>query len=233
MKRCCPALCLFVFLSVATSASAHYPWFVIVSKGGKQGTLRLYFEEGPRPGPGEFLDPFFKGKCWLRTPSGESQIIRLNDEKQGKQRWASANVDTPKPRAVECFAKWGVYKGKLLFYYAKLIDVETTNDLVKIGQAQNLAFDLVPRMKDNMVEVAVLWKGKPKAGVPVTVAGPGFRRTRLTANDQGIVRFEPAGKGLYTVMSMFIEPDPAGEDDGKKYQGLRQTATLTINLPVK
>ena len=52
MKRSITAAC-FLGLFLAPLAHAHYPWFVILPKGGKAGTLRLYFEGGPSPGDGQ------------------------------------------------------------------------------------------------------------------------------------------------------------------------------------
>ncbi|MGE3809072.1 MAG: hypothetical protein AB7K24_30785 [Gemmataceae bacterium] len=216
-------------LLVAGTARAHYPWFVPTKDPTK---IDLYFEEGPRPGDGEYLPSFLKGKFWLRTPGQEPTPIKFEEVNKGGQRFLTFTTEAKPPRALEGYCKYGVYKGNLLFYYFKHLDAQAAKNLKPLARAEQLDYDLVPSWADGSLEVQLLWKGKPKGNQAVAVIGPKFRE-QIRSDDSGIVRFKPPASGLYTLRTSFVDAEPAGKDDGNDYKGLRQTATLTINLPVE
>jgi hypothetical protein len=214
-------------------AFAHYPWFLKGQPADKPGTVTMIFEEGPAPGNGEYLDPFIKSATyWLRTTekNAPTPLEFKPHDKDGK-RWLTFSPDAVPAHGIEGYCKWGVYQGKLLHYYVRYLNVTSPEHLAALARAEKLQFDLVPRIEQNEIVVQVLWEGKPAAEKPVYITGPQFRRT-ATADAQGLIRFQPEKAGLYTLRSQFVQPEPEGTDDGTAYKGMRQTVTLTLNLPV-
>ena len=119
------SLALFAVLVAASSAHAHYPWIKIDPAGGKQGTVQFFFEHGPKPGDGAYLDPFVeRGQFWLASTGDEAKQIELQDTKEGKLRWLQAELAAPAPRGIDLYTKWGVYRygqtDTLLHYYARI-----------------------------------------------------------------------------------------------------------------
>ena len=171
---------LTVFVS---TASAHYLWVALVAKAGEHGTTNIYFEGGPGPGSGEYLDPFIKhGKTWIRTANHpKGKLLEMGVGKKPKSRWLTSALPAGAPRSIDSYGKWGVYRyGKtdvLLHYHARLLDVATVKDLHKLARAEQLGVDIVPHQGEFSMELKVLWRGKPAVGRTGFICGPkGFKK---------------------------------------------------------
>ena len=232
----CAALVGSLLFAMET-ASAHYLWLTLDGKAGENGTVNLYFEEGPRPGDGGYLDPFVRsGKTWIRAPVRDKPaLLKLSEVKKPGQRWMSGELPAAGPRSIDSYGKFGVYRyggtDVLLHYYARYLDVTSADQLRSLGRARQLALDIVAQWVDRELKAQVLWKGKPAAGRSVTVRGPGVKQN-LRTDDKGMIRFKPEERGQYTLRTNVEEPDRKGTDDGKKYDLTRHHATLTIKLPI-
>lgn len=221
------AACVVLFLGAA-DVLAHYPWYALDPKDGKHGRVHFYFEEGPRPGDGQYLDPFLKKAAFaIRTGKGDPMPVKMVETKDKGNRWLTLPLEVGRPRGIECTVEWGVYKGQLLFYYAKFLDVAAADQLESLTRTGHLPFDLVPRADGKEVEVLALWQGKPKSGLKVLVGGPGFFASPTT-DAAGKIRFEPGKAGAYRLRTQFVEAEPAGKVDGMAYKGIRRTVTLTL-----
>ena len=59
---------LMVFTVSMPSTFAHYLWVIVDGKAAENAAANIYFEEGPAPGDGHYLDPILKSnKTWVRT----------------------------------------------------------------------------------------------------------------------------------------------------------------------
>lgn len=232
----CAALVGSLFFSLET-ASAHYLWLAIDENDGEHGTVNLYFEEGPRPGDGGYLDPFVRGgKTWIRTPDRDKPTpLELGEVKKPGKRWMAGALPVAGPRSIESYGKFGVYSygdtEVLLHYYARYLDVTSAEQLRSLRRARQLALDIVARWVDGELKARVLWKGEPAAGRSVIVRGPGVNE-KLRSDEKGTIEFKPTTRGRYTLRTSVDEPDRKGTDDGKKYDLTRHHSTLTIQLPI-
>jgi len=220
-----------------STASAHYLWVTVDRKAGGNGVANIYFEGGPSPGNGKYLDPFVNhGKTWVRTVKNRKPVPAKTAEttKPGK-RWLTAKLPAAAPRSIDSYGKWGVYRyGKtnvLLHYYARHIDARNNADLEALSRAPQMALDIATRKTDGKIELTVLWKGQPVSGRPVAIRGPKRFRKNPKTNKNGVVTFRPVGKGRYTFRTSVEERDKSGTDNGKTYQLVRHNATMIINLP--
>ncbi|MDA0283761.1 MAG: hypothetical protein O3B86_10440 [Planctomycetota bacterium] len=232
------ATSLFLLFGVlSSSAWSHYLWVGLDPKSGEHGTTNVYYEGGPGPGDGQYLDPFIqRGKTWLRTLGADGPAeLKMNETKSPGKRWLSVALTAGGPRSIESYGKWGVYRygttDVLLHYYAKHFDVSSVDELTKLGRAEQLNLDVVPELADDGAGFRVLWKGKPAAGRPVAVRGPSGFNANLKTDEEGRVRFETKSKGLYTVRTS-VEEKETGTDDGKEFQLIRHHGTVVLNLPV-
>lgn len=229
---------LIISLS-ASSASAHYLWVVVDGKAGKQGTANIYFEGGPAPGDGGYLDPFVeRGETVIRTVAAPKPAkLKTTVATSPGKRWLSAKLATSAPRSVDSYGKWGVYRyGKtdvLLHYYARYLEVTDHDDLHELARAEKMALDIVPHDETGgSMELTVLWHGKPATGRMVYLRGPkGFRQNMKTDQD-GRIEFKIGDKGRYTIRTSVEEVDKSGTFEGKDYQVVRHHATLTFVLPL-
>lgn len=226
-----------LFGVLSSSAWSHYLWVTLDPKDGEHGTTNVYYEGGPGPGNGQYLDPFIRrGKTWIRTLDADRPAeLKMEETKLPGKRWLSAGLPAGGPRSVESYGKWGVYRyGKtdvLLHYYAKHFDVSSFDELTKLGRAEQLNLDVVPEFVDDGAGFRVLWKGKPAVGRPVDVRGPKGFKVALKTDKKGRVRFEIKSKGRYTIRTS-VEEKQTGTDDGKEFQLIRHHGTVVLNLPV-
>lgn len=234
---CCLVLTALLLPSVA---SAHYLWVTVQPDAGEHGTATIYFEGGPSPGDGHYLDPFVKrGKTWIRTvdnPKPRALEVEEVVAEKKKQRWLTAALPADRPRSIDSYGQWGVYRyGKtdvLLHYYAKNIEASDLDSLHALARAEQQLLDIVPHHSDGRLELTVLWQGKPAAGRPVSVRGPkGFRGNPQT-DDSGKVTIETEQPGRYIFRTSVDEPQEDGTFEGKAYQLKRHHATLLLTLPV-
>lgn len=236
MKRLVLAAAIHLGL-LLSAASAHYLWVSVDGKTGEHGTANLYFEEAARPGDGQYLDPFVNhGKTWSRgVAQKKATLLKMSEVKKDGNRWLSAALTSPAPRAIESYGKWGVYRyGQtdiLLHYYARILEVGSPAQMKELARSKNLALEVVPRDSGEVLELEVLWKGKPAASRLVVVRGPGGFRKNLQTDENGIVRIQPAGAGTYTFRTS-VELNESGTDNGKTYQKIRHHSTLALKLPV-
>jgi hypothetical protein len=230
------AVNLFLFVP---SASAHYLFLAIDSKAGEHGTMNLYFEEGPRPGDGFYLDPFIqRGQAWLRLAGAEkAEPLKLTEVKveEKNQRWLSSELPKSGPRAVESYGKWGVYRyGKtdvLLHYYAKYVEVQSAEQLVDVGKSDNLKFDVRPSWQDGTLFLQVVWDGEPAVETTVYFRGPGLNQTVKT-DKAGVASFKPEKPGQYVLRAYLQQSDLSGTFEDKEYQQVRHHSSLTMILPI-
>ncbi len=225
---------LTIFL--ASPAWSHYLWVALDAWSGEHGATNVYFEGGPGPGDGQYLDPFIeRGTTWLRTlESDRPTELKMEVAKAPNKRWLSAVLPEGGARSIESYGKWGVYRyGKtdvLLHYYAKHLDVSSTDELQKLGRAKQLDLDIVPVTTDDGVACRVLWNGGPVAGRPVAIRGPGVKEN-LKTDEDGRVTFTAEKKGRYTIRTS-VEEKKTGKFEDKDYQLIRHHGTVVLNLPI-
>lgn len=235
-KRTICGIATIVVLGILTSPlAAHYLWVTADSKTGENGTVNVYFEGGPSPGDGQYLDPFVNhGTTWIRTiDSPKPQKLAVADTKVKNKRWLSGKLTAKGPRSIDSYGKWGVYRyGKtdvLLHYYARLLDVSGDEELNKLSRAEQMNLDIVPTVKGETVAVSVLWKGKPVVGRPVYVRGPKGLSKNLKTDKDGKVSFTRTGAGRYTLRSLTEEKE-SGTDNEKDYTLIRHNGTIIFTL---
>lgn len=232
------ATILAFLTALVSTASGHYLWVSVDGKSGGQGTVNVYFEEGPAPGDGGYLDPFVKnGKTWIRTVTNpKPESIEMKDTRKDKLRWLTAPAPTDTPRSVDSYGKFGVYRygttDVLLHYYARNVQVDSHDDLHELSRANHLDLDIVPHDREDGMELTILWKGKPAENRIVHVRGPNKFQENPKTDAKGKVRFAIKDPGGYLFRTN-VEESIAGKEDDREYSLIRHHATMQIVLPLK
>jgi uncharacterized GH25 family protein len=230
---------MLILALCSSIASAHYLWVVIDDKEGDHGTTKIYFEHSAAAGDGHYLDHFTTGsQTWIRTTKQkEPQPISLKDTKSGEKRWLQAALEEPGPRSVDMHAKFGVYfYGKtpvLLHYYGRRLDVNSVKELNQLARSKQMDFDMVPQWEEGHLTLTVLWKGEPVVDQEVVIFGPNKFLQKPKTDDKGQVRFTAADPGQYRIRSLAEEHDPGTDDDGQKYNLIRHSGSLILDLPLE
>lgn len=222
-----------ICLLLATGTSkAHYLWIVADSlENGRYA--QLYFEEGPGPSDGRYLDPFVKnGKMWLRTPQQtEPKVLSMTEVKKQSKRWLRSQATVPESCGLESYGKFGVYKyGKtpvLLHYNARYLAVAPEH-LPALARAKHLELDIIPTLTEKGVSLNVLWQGQPVRNRTVKVRGPLNRSYSTDKNGQTDITLNKPG--LYHFHCNIVL-NQSGEDAGTAYNEIHHHATLSILVP--
>ena len=200
--------------------------------------MNIYFEDAASPGDGEYLEPIAKNsKTWIRTVANPKPVLLpVKETSQGKLRWLTAPAPEVAPRSIDCYAKFGVYRyGKtdvLLHYYARVLQVNSHDDLHELSRAKQLDLDIVPHDDKDMMELTILWKGKPAEDRTVLVRGPKNFQENPKTDKRGKVRFPIKDAGTY-VFRTHVEEPIAGKEGDKEYSLIRHHATMSMTLPLK
>ncbi len=232
------ALLVAVVVTVAFSGQckAHY-LFLGVDGEGEHGRVNVYFEEGPQPGTGEYLDPFIeRGTTWIRTiDSPDPVAIELEEVVTDAGRWLRGPLPVGQPRSIESVGTFGVYRygqtDVLLHYRAKFIHVSNEEELQALSRAEDLDLDIAPSISEGRVVATVLWQGEPVNGREVLIRSRGLRLT-LTTDAEGRIEFDATVPGDYIFRTSYDLPDGAGEFEGKEHQLTRYHSTLSVWLPL-
>lgn len=230
-------LTLVAFGCLLSVASAHYLWVTIDNKAGENGTTNIYFEGGPAPGDGHYLDPFIKrGTTWIRTmEEPKSAVLKVEETKAPGKRWLSAKLPAAAPRVIDSYAMWGVYTyGKtevLLHYYSKNVDVSTAAQMNKIARSDKMTFDVAPSIDGDTVTCQATWKGKPAPNVSVNIRGPQKFNETATTDEGGNITFKVKDKGVYRVSTKYEEKE-SGTQDEKPYDLRRHNFRMLLTLPL-
>lgn len=92
-----------------------------------------------------------------------------------------------------------------------------------------LNFDLVPTGQKG--EVRVYFRGKPLAGVKVTLHPPGEGDKELTSDADGLVHFSAEKPGLYLLSAAHQRESIAGFFGGKGYDAISHNCSLSWRQP--
>ena len=219
---------LIVGFAAVTVAHAH-ALYLVPDTGDAAKVLVVFGDQlAPDAGVKEATWKRFEGlKLSARDDSGKITPVKFTKEKDHLRATVPAGT-----RVVFGEVDSGVYgKGdavpKLVKHYPKAIIGPVPTDGGRLGDAT--ALEIVPQVEAGKVRFQVQARGKPLAGVAVGVMAPGEKdEVPVKTDEQGWTKaFDGAGR--YGVTCRTVELTP-GERDGKKYDGVTQTATLVVDL---
>ena len=212
--RPCTALTLALGLCAAPAA-AHFVWIDVGP--GPQRVVRLSFGEAPQ----ELTDAKLLARlapAQVRDAAGGALVLVSGDG-----AWTGAAGG---PGGVTASETWGVVERDgeifLLEYYAR-----GTATLAEAGASTGAPLEVLARQDGAQVVASVRRGATGVANSPVYVHFPSGRKLELTADEQGDVRFDLDGAGLYGVRARWME-ERQGSAEGKEFSEVRHYATLTF-----
>ena len=116
-----------------------------------------------------------------------------------------------------------------LMYYAKTGPTAGTAPLTACKTCDDLQLDVTPKFLGTQVEVSVCFGGQPASGVELLVARPGADDFSGVSNEQGVVRFDVADPGLYSLRAKYVEP-VSGSVDGAAFSETRHYSTVSLRI---
>jgi len=215
--------------SIGSTASAHFVW--IESQPGDAGLLiRSGFGEPDGWDP-DLVDRMGKSTFRLRYGSElKPTTLPLHD---GEKEYR-ADVSGPAPDAVLGTTDFGVIQfggnpPSWLRYTAKHL-VGTPDAWHDDQPTKDLRIEVLARRDGDRVVLKVLHLGKPAVGAVIKTFPAEGDSATLTTDASGEAVWEAKAAGTYACYVGVTTPEP-GDVDGKKYDALKDYATLTFRLP--
>ncbi|MCE9530709.1 MAG: DUF4198 domain-containing protein [Planctomycetes bacterium] len=214
--------CLFV-----GAAPAH---FVFIVPDGDVAA-KVIFSDSLKPDGNVSIEKIENSKIFLIDAAGKESPLKWAADK------AYYKVEVPGngSRIVFGVTDYGILqrgdtKPFWLKYHSKAIvgDIPAA-DKVKLGD--RVPVEIVPIVDGKTIRFQALVAGKPHPKAEVSVMLPGDKVENLTTDEKGLTQtFEKAGQ--YGVRFRFTEAK-GGEEKGKKFEEVRNYATLVVTFAGK
>jgi hypothetical protein len=217
----------FTAIWPAEVASAHFLWFKSETHEGQPRAV-LFFGESAQDEAHHFPDKLDGTKVWRRTADGKrTEIATTHVDTENRVAYVGP-LASDEPCVLETSAQYGLYSNWLLTYYTKDVHAAANDQLAAAGPSPELELDIVPRANDEELDLMVLWEGKPRADVNVSVTVADGDAQQLTTDKDGKASLKLVGEGLVAVVANFIDETAKGDLNGKPYVAVANYATLTL-----
>ena len=124
---------LVVILMLATGvvARGHNLW--VTADGSR---VQIVFEHSPNPGKGTYNATILRnGKTWARgIESGKVSPVAIEEIGEPGSLSLAGSTVVKGPRAIEHSCLFGIYRGRLDYFYGKFLDVAGAEQLETLGR---------------------------------------------------------------------------------------------------
>lgn len=216
-------------LVVVSTAAAHFVY--VESQPTAAGLLvRSGFGE-PSGWDPDLVGRMSKSTFWTRNGSTLKEIALPLDQTEQEYRTTLAGAA---PEAVLAATDFGVIQfgpnpPSWLRYTAKNL-VGTPDQWNDETPTKELRIEVLAKREGDDVVLRVLFLGKPLNGATIKTYPAKGENIELTTDEDGTARWKLTEAGLHSLYVGTTTPT-AGEVDGKKYDALKDYATLTFRLP--
>jgi hypothetical protein len=214
-------------LALGSSTDAHFLWLKSETQDGKPQAV-LFFGESAQDESHHFPEKLDGTKIWRRGADGKRFEVASTKVDNDDRVAYVGPLASDEPCVLETSAQYGLYSNWLLNYYTKHVHAAANDQLAVAGASPELKMDIVPRTDDNSLELTVLWGGKPRADVSVSVTVADGDAKELKTDEKGQVTLKPVAEGLLAVVANFVDETAKGELNGKPYAAVASYATLTL-----
>ncbi len=226
-------LCLAVF-AICDVADAHNLFVIVEHRSDGPDCIDVIFEHSPYPGKGVYNQPLLdRGDTWIQGLNEKAVTLRLNEVTRLGKKFLQAETTTKSPRAIVHSCQWGVYKGRLDYFYGKYLDVSSAEQLSRLTRTPKLPLDISPVVESNKVDITVFFRDKRLAKAAVWIWTPDDKETKLTTDADGTVALKRLIPGVYSFATIHVLNEPAGKFEGEAYKGVMHGTTCSFRWPLK
>lgn len=231
MKRTYLLLLATLLLLPAAPARAHFLFVRVLppAEGGR--AAEVYFSELAEAGDPRFIEKVAPHtRLWRQTTPGNFDPLEAHKTNDRLRAWLpfSGSVMV----VGEC--EYGVLgRGKtafLLRHFPKAVagNPEQLNKLVPFGKPP---LEIVVSFEGNRVLLSALQHAKPLAAAEFIVIDATLKKQHVKADAAGKAEWKPAAPGNYSIYTRHTTKQ-AGEAGGKKYDEIRDFATVAFTWPL-
>lgn len=224
-------LTLLLVAGLAPSIQAHFLFVRVLAPAEGGRFAEVYFSELAEAGDPRFIDKIAHTQLWLQNAPGKFEPL-LARKTPDRLR---AHLPTSGSIGVVGACTYGVLARPkqptfLLRHFPKALAGQP-EELDKMRPLDRQPLEILAAFGKDEVRFTVLLDGKPMPGAAFTTVDAALQNTRLTGDDKGIAIWKPAAPGAYSVYTHHTRKE-GGEFGGKKYEEIRDFATLAFSWPL-
>jgi Protein of unknown function (DUF3386) len=235
-------LATVVLTTLATQARAHFLFIRIEPQAEAGRSAEVFFSEQAEAGDPKFVAKIAHTKLWVQTRPGEFHELPL---RQAADRLRAAlPVDRSLSIVGEC--EYGVLARPkqtpfLLRYYPKAV-AGNPDELNRLTPRREVPFEIQPAFEtrgqandksaEGRIRLVALRNGKPIPSAIFTAVDSELSEQTIKAGPDGTALWAPAAPGRYSIYTRETLKQPGTLGD-KKYDEVREFATLALNWPVE
>lgn len=230
--RCWLLLSLALLSGTGAEARAHFLFIRIGPPAEAGRAAEVYFSELAEAGDPRFIDKIAHTQLWLQQTPGQFEPLKVL---KGADR-LRAQLPVSGSLAVIGSCPYGVLARPkktpfLLRHYPKAVagNPDELNHLKPFGK---VPLEIVATIDGAQIHFVALRDGKPLPNALFTTVDAQLANEKLTANGDGRATWKPAAPGRYSVYTSFVSKE-AGQVEGKKYEEIRDFATIAFNWPLE
>ena len=209
--------------------SAHFLFVRITPPAEAGRAAEVTFSDNAQAGDATFVDKIAQTKLWVQTTPGSFEELAVNK--------ATDRLRSPLPGsgslAVVGACEYGVLTRKtsfLLRYFPKAI-AGKPEELNRLLPFKNVPVEIIAKATDDGLQLQAVQNGKPLPGALFqTAVKEGEIGTAMKADEQGKTIWKPPAGNHSIYFSVITKK--AGERSGKKYEEIRDFATLAFTWPL-
>jgi Protein of unknown function (DUF3386) len=231
-----------ILLGAVTQARAHF-LFIRIGPQAEAGRLaEVFFSEQAEAGDPKLVAKIAHTKLWIQTRPGEFRELTVQ---QAPDRLV-ASLPSDRTLAVVGQCEYGVLARPnqtpfLLRYYPKAV-AGNPDDLNRLTTRREISFEIQPTFENDVrdkekpasdrVRLIALRDGKPIPGATFTAVDSALSEQTIKADSNGLAVWNPPAPGRYSVYTRETLKQ-TGTVGGKKYDEIREFATLALNWPLQ
>lgn len=213
-------------------AQAHFLFVRILPAAEAGRAAEVYFSELAEAGDPRFIDKIAHTQLWMQTTPGQFQPVKVRKANDRLRAFLPGTGSV----GVVGVCEYGVLARPnavpfLLRHYPKAI-AGNANDLNRLLPRKEVPMEIVATIEDDRLRLSLLRNGKPAPGAKFTTVDAYLVNDEFVADSDGKASWKPAESGRYSVYTSQTLKE-AGEAGGKKYDEIREFATLAFTWPLE
>jgi hypothetical protein len=222
---------LLSVLAAAPPAEAHFLFIRITppAEGGR--AAEVYFSEQAAAGDPRFVEKIVHTRLWRQTEPGKFEPL---DVRKAADR-LRAHLPSSGSASVTGVCEYGVLtrpgeRPFLLRYFPKGLAGEP-DELNGLQPRPGAPLEIMATLGDKSIELTALADGKPIPDATFHAVDQDLAEEDITADADGRATWKPKAAGTWSIYVKRVTPD-AGERDGKRYEEIRDFATVCLPWPL-
>jgi hypothetical protein len=226
------SIALLTVLICPAWALGHFLFVRILPPAEGRRLAEVFFSDRADVGDSQFVAKITGTRLWVQTGQGKFEPLKLE---KGEDRLRTSLPATGSLSVIgEC--TYGVLARPkktpfLLRHYPRALSGKA-EEIAGPSRKAEIPFEISLRQQGEGLEFTALRDGKPIPGAVFESLATDLKGDKFTADGEGKASWKPPAAGAYVVYtSQFLKQ--AGEHEGKKYEEIREFATLSFTWPLR